>query len=311
MLEILKKVIYIYLIFGINLFFCSYFLNKIPARAELRRGYNASRAGGLGYPFVKLYKYISKDYRLRVWDILLLFFSLLIWTVIPFSQSLILLKFDFDIIPVILFYLILVFLIMINSYGSSYGFVYNNFVKKTLMIFSFFVPVLFSISSIILINRTLNLREIVGFQYQYWNVIYQPLGFIVVLTSVLLQLKLLGLTGKNAILYSENNEKEGAGFGRLASRVTGYSMMFLLIVFIVLLYLAGWERLYIINGNIMFVLKFYILFFILLFIDRATPRLDDFYYLKSINWKFLIPISAANFLLTMVFFILRNIYNLI
>ena len=311
MLIILKKVTYIYLIFGLNIFFCSYFVSKLSARAELRRGYASSRAGGLGYPFISLFKYMSKEHRLGIWEILLFFFSLFIWSVIPFSQSLILIKFDFDIIAVVLFYLVLVFLIMINSYSSSHGFIYNNFVKKFLMVFTFFIPLLFCMASIILINRTLNLKEIVGSQYQYWNIVFQPLGFIAAVTSVLMQLKLLGLTRRNTILYSENSEKEGNGFGGLVSRVARYSIMFFLMVLIVLLYLAGWERLYFINGNMMFAVKFYILFFILLFIDRATPKLDDYYYLMSINSRFIIPISAVNFLLTMVFFILRNIYNLI
>jgi NADH-quinone oxidoreductase subunit H len=179
------------------------------------------------------------------------------------------------------------------------------------MAFTLFIPLLFCAAGIILINRTLNLKEIVGSQYQYWNIVFQPLGFIAAVTSVLMQLKLLGFTRRNKILYSENSEKEGNGFGGLISRVARYSIMFFLIMLIVLLYLAGWERLYFINGNIMFAVKFYILFFILLFIDRATPKLDDYFYLKSINSRFVVPISAVNFLLTMVFFILRNIYNLI
>ncbi len=311
MLIIFKKVIYIYLILGLNIYFCSYFLSKISARTELRRGYVAARTGGFGRPFASIFKYMSKEHRLSVWEMLLFFFSFFIWTVIPFSQSLIIIKFDFDIIAVILFYLVLVFLIIINACSSSYGFIYNNFSRKILMMFTFFIPLLFCIASIVLISRTLNLKEIVGSQYQYWNIIFQPLGFIAAVTSVVMQLKMLGLTGKNPILYSETAEKEGAGFGRLVNRTAEYSIMFFLIVIIVLLYLAGWERFFLINGNVMFGIKFYVVFFLLLFIDKATPKLNDFYYLKSVNFKFVIPISVINFLLTMVFFILRNIYNLI
>ena len=311
MLLILKKVIYVFLIFGINLAVCSYMINKISARSELRRGFIASRAGGLGYPFLEISKYLAKSCRLNIWEIFLFFFSFFIWTVIPFSQTLILIKLDSDLLIAVLFYIVLVFFSLIDASRSSYGFVWNNFLKKVLMMYSIFIPMLFSISSLILINRTVNLREIVGFQYQYWNIIYQPLGFILMFTSAFVQFKLTGLVRKNTVLFSENSEKEGAGFGRLITRFSSYSTLFFLLVIIVILYLAGWQNLYFVNGNIMFVLKFYILFFVILLLDKATPRLDDYNYLISINWKFLVPVSAVNFILTIVFFILRNIYNLI
>src|SRR5665647_1782061 len=275
MMIIFKNVIYVFLIFAVNLAVCSYLINKVSARSEMRRGFTASRAGGLGYPFLEISKYLAKSTRLGIWEIFLLFFS---------------------------------FFFMVNASNSSYGFVWNNFLKKALMMFSIFIPMLFSIASLVLINRTLNLREIVGFQYQYWNIIYQPLGFILMFTSAFVQFKLTGLVRKNTILFSENSEKEGAGFGRLITRVSNYSTLFFLLVIIVILYLAGWQNLFFVNGNIMFILKFYILFFLILLLDKATPRLDDYNYLISINWKFIVPVSAVNFILTIVFFILRNIY---
>jgi NADH-quinone oxidoreductase subunit H len=311
MLMIFKNVIYVFLIFAVNLAVCSYLINKVSARSELRRGFTASRAGSLGYPFLEISKYLAKSSRLGIWEIFLLFFSFFIWTIIPFSQTLILIKVDSDLLIAVLFYIVLVFFFIVNASNSSYGFVWNNFLKKVLMMFSIFIPMLFSIASLVLINRTLNLREIVGFQYQYWNVIYQPLGFILMFTSAFAQFKLTGLVRKNTILFSENSEKEGAGFGRLITRVSNYSTLFFLLVIIVILYFAGWQNLYFVNGNIMFILKFYILFFLILLLDKATPRLDDYNYLISINWKFIVPVSAVNFILTIVFFILRNIYNLI
>ncbi len=183
MMIIFKKVIYIFLIFGINLAVCSYIINKVSARSELRRGFIASRAGGLGYPFLEISKYLAKSTRLNIWEIFLFFFSFFIWTVVPFSQTLILIKLDSDLLIAVLFYIVLVFFFLVNASRSAYGFVWNNFLKKVLMMFSFFIPMLFSIASLVLINRTLNLREIVGFQYQYWNIIYQPLGFILMFAA--------------------------------------------------------------------------------------------------------------------------------
>jgi NADH-quinone oxidoreductase subunit H len=311
MLVIFRKVLYVFLIFGVNLYVCSFIANKISSRSELRRGFVTSRGGGLAFPFIKLLRYLSKDYRLNIWEFLLFFFSLFIWTIIPFSQTLIILKFDFDLILALLFYLLLIFINLINVSRSYYSFTFNNFTKKIVMVFTFFTPILFSASSLVLINRTLNLREIVGFQYQTWNIIYQPLGFIAVFASILMQLKLLGLTRQNSLLFSESIEKEGAGIGRLIIRISYYSIIFFLIVLTVIFYLSGWQNIKFVNGHILFAIKFYIIFLILILIDKATPKLNNYNYLVSINFKFLFPISAVNFLMTLIFFLLRNIYNLI
>ena len=311
MLLILKKVIYIFIILGINLYFCSFIITKISSRSELRRGFVLGRSGGLFYPFSKMFKYLSKDYRLNLWEFLLFFFSLFIWTMIPFSQSLIILKFDFDLIIVLVFYLILIFINLVIASRSAYGFNYSNFTKKAVMVFAFFTPVLFSTSSLILINRTLSLREIVNFQYQSWNIIYQPLGFIIMFVSVFMQFKLLGLPKRNIFFFSENSEKEGAGIGRFITRISYYSIIFFLIVLVIIFYLAGWQPVKIINGNITFGIKFYIIFVILILIDKAIPKLNDYNYIYSINLKFLFPVSAVNFLITLIFFLLRKVYNLI
>ena len=311
MLEILKKVTYIYLIVIGNLYVCSYIKNKISARAEMRRGYVMGRAAGLGYPFVKTFKFLSKDYRINVFEIILFFFAFFMWTVIPFSQTLVLVKFDADLLVAMILYFLLIFLILVNSSRSNYGFIFINFSRKVLMVFGFFIPVIFSIAGIILITRTLNLREIVGFQFQYWNIIYQPLGFIVIFTSAFLQFKLFGIARTNSIVFSENTDKEGQGFGRLVTRTAYYCSIFFMIILMVILYLAGWQNFYFVDGNILFVIKFYIIFFIILLIDRATPKLNDYHYLLTIAWKFLLPIAAVNFIMTLIFFILRNIYNII
>lgn len=311
MIQIFIKVIYLFLIIGINLYICSYIVNKVSARVELKRGFINGGAGGLGYPVLKVFKYLSKNDRLNIWEILIFFFSFFIWTIIPFSPTLILIRFENDLFIAILFYMILLFLILINASRSRHGYIFKNAVKNILMIYTFFMPVIFSILGVVLINRTLTLKEIVGFQYQYWNIIYQPLGFIVLVTSTLLMIKLFGITKKSSFFFAQNSEKEGYGFGRLAVRVSYFSTLFFMIVMMIILYLAGWQNLFFINGNIVFVIKFYIIFFILILLDKATPQLNDYNYLVSINWKFLVPVSAVNFLLTIIFFMLRNIYNLI
>jgi NADH-quinone oxidoreductase subunit H len=308
---ILKKVIYIMLIFGANLYLASFLTGKLNARMDLARGYVATRARGFSYPFIRIFRFLSKDHKVNFWELLLFFFSFAIWAVIPLSSNLIIVDLDYNLLVSFLFYIVIIFLNLANASHAEHNYIYSNIVKKNVQVLAFFVPVLFCSASIVLANRTLSLGEIVNFQYQYWNVIYQPLGFITMFTSILLHFKLLRINFKNPVLYSENIDKEGLGFGRLIARISNYTILFFLIVILSILYLGGWQQLFFINGEIMFAIKFYLVFLILILLDKATPRLSSYDYLISINGRFLLPMSALNFLITFVFFILRNIYNLI
>jgi NADH-quinone oxidoreductase subunit H len=308
---ILKKVIYIILIFVANLYLASFLVNKLNARMDLARGYVATRAKGLGYPFIRIVRFLSKDHKVNFWEFLIFFFSFAIWAVIPLSSNLIIVDLDYNLLVGFLFYTIIIFLNLANASRTEHNYIYSNIAKKNIQVLAFFVPVLFCSASIVLVNRALSLGEIVNFQYQYWNVIYQPLGFIAVFASILLHFKLLGISSKNPVLYSENIDKEGLGFGRLITRISNYAILFFLIVILNIFYLGGWQQLFFINGEIMFALKFYIVFVILILLDKATPRLSSYDYLVSINGRFLLPMSAVNFLITLVFFMLRNIYNLV
>ena len=200
---------------------------------------------------------------------------------------------------------------MANASRTEHNYIYSNIVKKNVQVLAFFGPVLFCAAGIVMVNGTLSFSEIVNFQYQYWNIIYQPLGFIVLFTSILLHYKLLGIYSKDPVIYSKNIDKEGLGFGRLIVRISNYTILFFLIIIMIIFYLGGWQQLYFINGEIMFALKFYIVFIVLILLDKATPQLSSYDYSVSINGRFLLPMSALNFLITFVFFILRNIYNLI
>ena len=308
---ILKKVIYIILIFGVNLYLASFLAGKLNAKMDLARGYVATRASGLSYPFIRIFRFLSKDHKVNFWEFLIFFFSFAIWAVIPLSSNLIIVDLDYNLLVGFLFYIIIIFLNMANASRTEHNYIYSNIAKKTVQVLAFFIPVLFCSASIVLVNRALSLGEIVNFQYQYWNVIYQPLGFIAVFASILLHFKLLGINSKNPVLYSENIDKEGLGFGRLITRISNYAILFFLIVILNIFYLGGWQQLFFINGEIMFALKFYIVFVILILLDKATPRLSSYDYLVSINGRFLLPMSAVNFLITLVFIMLRNIYNLV
>jgi len=111
----------------------------------------------------------------------------------------------------------------------------------------------------------LNLREIVNYQHEYWNVIYQPLGFIIAISSAVLVYKILKLNRSQTLQIQGIDSKEGSGFSNIIYRFSSYSLVLFMVYMIALLYLGGYRNMYFVRGEIMLGIKFYILFLLLFF----------------------------------------------
>jgi NADH-quinone oxidoreductase subunit H len=310
-LIILRKIIYILIILALNLYLYEYISNKFTARMELRRGYRVTRAAGIGFPMIRFFKFISTDSKITAWTFFIFLLSFLMWSTVPLTPNLILVESDSSLLIAVSLYIGLTSVLIFNSAGSSYRIIFSETVKKLMIILSFMVPLLLGIVSIVLVNKTLSLREIVDSQYKYWNIILQPLGFFTVFASTLFQLKLLGMSRKNYISTGAYTGREGKGFVKAIEKLPAYMIVFFLIIIMNILYLGGWQDLYIIRGEIMLAVKFYFIFFILLLMDKIICRIDNYKMLVKINWKFLIPVSLVNFIITLGFFVMRDIYNLV
>lgn len=302
---------YIFTVLLVNLYICEYIGNKITARIELRRGYRITRIRGAGFPLIRFFKYLSRDNKINFWTFFIFLLSFLMWSAVPITANLVLIEMDYSLLVAITFYIGLIIILFFNSSRTSYSAIFSEASKKVLILLSFLLPILFSTVSIVLISKTLSLKEIVNSQYQYWNIIFQPLGFITFFISLFLQLKLLGISRKSYLSTEIDIGKEGIGLGKIVEKISVYMIVLFLIIILNILYLGGWQKIYFIRGEIILAVKFYFIFILLLLMDKAIGRIDSYKLLVRINWKFLIPVSLVNFIVTLGFFIARNVYNLI
>jgi len=311
MLFVFKKMFYIFAVLLVNLYICEYIGNKFTARIELRRGYRITRIRGAGFPLIRFFKYLARDSKINIWTFFIFLLSFLMWSAVPITASLVLIEMDYSLLVAITFYIGLIIILFFNSSRTSYSAIFSEASKKVLILLSFLLPILFSTVSIVLISKTLSLKEIVNSQYQYWNIILQPLGFITFFISLFLQLKLLGISRKSYLSTEIDIGKEGIGLGKIVEKISAYMIVLFLIIILNILYLGGWQNIYFIRGEIILAVKFYFIFILLLLMDKAIGRIDSYKLLVRINWKFLIPVSLVNFIVTLGFFIARNVYNLI
>ena len=311
MLILIQKIGYIILILGINLYIVSYLNNKIVSRVELRRGYKGYKRGGLGFPFSSSLKYIAKGTPFSIWDICIFVFSVILWSVVPISFDLYIIDSEHNLFfALVLYVMLLIFKVFSVSY-SKYNFIISSFFRKTTQTLSLLIPLLFSVLSIIILNKSLDFKIIVNSQYQVWNVIYQPIGFIVFFISIILQVKLMNLSDYNQFIITDNITKEGEGISKLTLRFSNYLILFFLITLLNILYLGGWQKLFMISGNIMIAIKFYVILVIVVLLERSISGISSINKLISLNYKLLLPLSIFNLAVTIVFFILRNVYFII
>ena len=311
MLLILKKIIYILIIVTLNLYVCTYLVSKLSSRMELRRGYRMARIGGIGFPAIRFLSYLGKKANINIWIFLLFIFSLLIWTVAPISSNLVLVDTDTSLIAAILFIIIIIVLNLSNQLTTHYRLIMGEASRKMIMVLSLTIPVFLSIVSMTLVNRSFGFKEIVSLQHVYWNIVYQPLGFIICLASIVLMLKILRFNKNGDLRGASSGSHEGSGISRMIMSFSEYTIVIFLIYMIVLLYLGGYKNLFFIRGGIMLGIKFYAVFIFSLFAGKALGNIEDHRLIFRINFKFLIPLALINFVVTLGFFIARDIYGLV
>ncbi|MEE8324200.1 MAG: NADH-quinone oxidoreductase subunit H [Candidatus Humimicrobiaceae bacterium] len=311
MLLILEKTIYILIIVALNLYVCTYLVSKLSSRMELRRGYRMTRIGGIGFPLIRFLSYLGKKANINIWVFLLFIFSLLVWTVAPFSSNLVLVDMDWSLMGAILFVIIIIVLNLAGQITTRYRLVMGETSRKMIMVLSLTIPIFLSIISIMLVNRSFGFKEIVSLQHVYWNIVYQPLGFIICLISIVLVIKILRFNKNGVFGAAGFNRLEGNGLSRLIMSFSEYTIVIFLIYMTVLLYLGGYKNLFFIRGEIMLGIKFYAVFIFSLLAGKALGNIEDYRLLFRINFKFLIPLALINLAVTIGFFIARNIYSLV
>jgi len=307
----LKKIAYILIIVSLNTYICSYLSVKLSARMELRRGYRETRIGGIGFPFIRLMSYIGRDSSTSIWAFMTFIFSLLIWGMVPFTGEIALVDMDLDLIAALLFLLITVILNIACMSRTRYGIIWGQVSKKILYVITLIIPFLISIASLVMVSKTLSLTETVDLQRDHWNAVYQPLGLIISIISVVLIYRVIGLSREGRLGLSAIDRSEGMGLTGAISVFSRYSVVMFMTFLITLLYLGGYKNLLVVRGEIMLGIKFYVLFIFILFASKALgSNISDANIFMRISGKFLIPLSIINFAITLGFFIYRNIYGL-
>nr|YP_009670129.1 NADH dehydrogenase subunit A [Azima tetracantha]QCW95448.1 NADH dehydrogenase subunit A [Azima tetracantha] len=246
---------------------------------------------------------------------------LLSYSVIPFSNHLVLADLNIGIFLWIAISSIAPIGLLMSGYGSNNKYSFLGGLRAAAQSISYEIPLTLCVLSISLLSNSSSTVDIVEAQSKYglwgWNLWRQPIGFIIFIISSLAECERLPFDlpeAEEELVAGYQTEYSGIKFGLFY--VASYLNLLVSSLFVTVLYLGGWNfsipyifipgLFEIKKGNeilettfdlFITLAKTYLLLFISITTRWTLPRLrmDQ---LLNLGWKFLLPISLGNLLLT-------------
>lgn len=202
--------------------------------------------------------------------------------------------------------------IMIGGWASNNKFSLLSTIRAASQNISYEIAMGLSIIALIMVTNTLSLKEIVSAQQGWhWNVIYQPLGFIIFMICAFAE------TNRAPFDLAECEAELNGGYHMEYSSMklgfylfAEYINMFVSSAVMSALYFGGynypgmdWVAAHIggnwaaIMGSLAFFIKIFAFIFFFMWVRWTIPRFR-YDQLMDLGWKGLIPLAIANIIIT-------------
>nr|YP_010909512.1 NADH dehydrogenase subunit 1 [Tillandsia hondurensis]WIL85701.1 NADH dehydrogenase subunit 1 [Tillandsia hondurensis] len=246
---------------------------------------------------------------------------LLSFLVIPFGYRLVLADLSIGVFLWIAISSIAPIGLLMSGYGSNNKYSFLGGLRAAAQSISYEIPLTLCVLSISLLSNSSSTVDIVEAQSKYgfwgWNLWRQPIGFIVFLISSLAECERLPFDlpeAEEELVAGYQTEYSGIKYGLFY--LASYLNLLVSSLFVTVLYLGGWNlpipyisisELFgikkiagifgITMGILITLTKAYLFLFISITTRWTLPRMrmDQ---LLNLGWKFLLPISLGNLLLT-------------
>nr|UDN40938.1 NADH-plastoquinone oxidoreductase subunit 1 [Myrsine aquilonia]UDN41106.1 NADH-plastoquinone oxidoreductase subunit 1 [Myrsine divaricata] len=243
------------------------------------------------------------------------------YSVIPFDYHIVLADLSIGVFLWIAISSIAPIGLLMSGYGSNNKYSFLGGLRAVAQSISYEIPLTLCVLSISLLSNSSSTVDIVEAQSKYgfwgWNLWRQPIGFFIFLISSLAECERLPFDlpeAEEELVAGYQTEYSGIKFGLFY--IASYLNLLVSSLFVTVLYLGGWNlsipyifvpEFFEVNKEIKIVgaiigifitlTKTYLFLFISITTRWTLPRLrmDQ---LLNLGWKFLLPISLGNLLLT-------------
>ena len=306
---------------------------KISAAAQQRIGPEYAGALGVLQPMADGLKLLVKEdiiparadgLLFTLGPVLVLVPVILSWLIVPFGQNLLISNVGIGIFLWISLSSIQPIGLLMSGYASNNKYSLLGGLRAAAQSISYEIPLALAVLAIVMMSNSLSTVDIVEQQNHAgllsWNIWRQPVGFLIFWICALAECERLPFDlpeAEEELVAGYQTEYAGMKFALFY--LGSYINLVLSALLVSILYLGGWgfpipvewlaswlgqpidaPFVQIITGSIgiaMTVIKAYILVFIAILLRWTTPRvrIDQ---LLDLGWKFLLPISLVNLLVT-------------
>jgi NADH-quinone oxidoreductase subunit H len=187
--------------------------------------------------------------------------------------------------------------VILSGFASLTKYPILGSLRASAQVVSYEIPIALSILSVVIMANSLSLVDIVNAQKNLWFIFTQPIAFIIYLISSFAETNRAPFDLPEAEselvggYHTEFSSMRFAWFfaGEYAHIIISSSIM-------TVLFLGGWYG-PIKSGFWWFFIKVFILCYIFIWVRWTFPRFR-YDQLISLSWKFLIPISLINLIIT-------------
>jgi NADH-quinone oxidoreductase subunit H len=232
--------------------------------------------------------------------------------------SLVIARFDIGLLYVLGITSVGVYGIALAGWSSNNKYSLMGGLRASAQMISYELSLGLSLVGVVLMAGTLDLYSIVeqqsGWHGLRWNILFQPLGFVIYLISAIAE------TNRVPFDLPEAETELVAGFHTEYSALkfalffmAEYVNMFTVTVLATTLFLGGWNfpfadmlfgrgtLLFGIASFVAFLLKTFFFLFLYIWLRGTLPRFR-FDQLMNFGWKFLLPVAILNVILTATFY---------
>lgn len=306
---------------------------KISAAAQQRIGPEYAGPLGVLQPVADGIKLVFKEdiipaksdpWLFTLGPVLVVLPVFLSYLIVPFGQNLVITDLNIGIFLWIALASITPIGLLMSGYSSNNKYSLLGGLRAAAQSISYEIPLAFSVLAIAMMSNSLSTIDIVEQQSGYgilgWNIWRQPVGFLIFWIAALAECERLPFDlpeAEEELVAGYQTEYAGMKFALFY--LGSYVNLVLSALVFAILYLGGWEFpipldrlaswlgvsetsswLQVITASLgitMTVLKAYFLIFLAILLRWTVPRvrIDQ---LLNLGWKFLLPVSLANLLVT-------------
>lgn len=222
---------------------------------------------------------------------------LVVFLVIPFSDTLIIRDLNVGILLIFAFATLTVLAILMAGWASNNKYTVLGAIRSVAQNVAYEIPLLITAMSIILMVGSFQLTDIVAAQERYWFILVQPVAFLLYVTCATAETNRAPFDlpeAESELVAGFHTEYSGMRFALFF--LAEYTNMFIVSAVATVLFLGGWRGPFL-PPVVWFLIKVYAMIFLIMWFRWTFPRVR-FDQLITFAWKILIPLAFANLMLT-------------